>query len=203
MNEKLDEYVCTMKLGLNEDYTYAKYRVLDYKNIQTALLRKNERVEPVPSTEPVQNVENTASNVTQITPPTNTVENTVPSDKGVVPEIRTNTEEIEMKQFLIGVWRPLKGFKTENGQTNDEELSAVLGEKPDGNFGEMNIKMDGTFVENISTNGTLTQGTYKVSGKNISFNYITINEKKNYKYDPETKTIKMMINDTMGVILSK
>ena len=202
MNEKLDEYVCTMKLGLNEDYTYAKYRVLDYKNIQTALIRKNEKVEPVQSTEPVQNVENTAANVAQITPPSSAVENTVPSDKGVVPEIRTNTEEIEMKQFLIGVWRPLKGFKTENGQTNHEYLSAVLGARPDGNYGEMNIKMDGTFVENISANA-IVQGTYKVNGKNISFNYITINEKKNYKYDPETKTIKMMINETMGVILSK
>ena len=62
--------------------------------------------------------------------------------------------------------------------------------------------VDGTFVENISANAII-QGTYKVNGKNISFNYITINEKKNYKYDPETKTIKMMINETMGVILSK
>ena len=203
MNEKLDEYVCTMKLGLNEDYTYAKYRVLDYKNIQTALLRKNEKVEPVPSTEPAQNVENVTANTTQITPPTNTVDNSTQAENTVSQDTASSTAEIEMKQYLIGVWRPLKGFKTENGQTNDEELSAVLGERPDGNYGEMNLKMDGTFVENISTKGTLTQGTYKVSGNNIRFNYITVNEKKNYKYDPETKTIKMMINETMGLILSK
>ena len=148
-------------------------------------------------------MENKVANTTQITPPTNTVDNSTQAENTVSQDTASSTAEIEMKQYLIGVWRPLKGFKTENGQTNDEELSAVLGERPDGNYGEMNLKMDGTFVENISTKGTLTQGTYKVSGNNIRFNYITVNEKKNYKYDPETKTIKMMINETMGVILSK
>ena len=188
---KYDEYEATMKLGINEDYTYAKYRIYDYKNIKSALVKKNEKVVKTEEIKP--QIENTVSPVEKV--PENKTANTV--------QTQDATEQIKKEEFLIGVWRPLKGYKIENNSTNDEELSAIFGPSEDGNYGEINFKMDGSFVENLGVNKTLTNGRYKVGGNNIMLTYPTLNEKVNIKYDPETKQIKMMITDNFGVILSK